>query len=126
MYNRIGVDIIHIKRIINAMEEKNSSYYSALYTEEELIAAQSHAQPPFFYASRFAAKEAVFKAFGIEWEAGMEWTQIQITSDSSGALVVTLFGKLADIAQSMGAKSISVSVSYDTEYAFAAALLTIG
>jgi len=62
---RIGVDIIEIRRVRAAYNRFRERFLSRLFTEGEITYAFSNRDPIPHLAARFAAKEAIFKATGI-------------------------------------------------------------
>jgi holo-[acyl-carrier protein] synthase len=61
----VGVDLVDIARIGRMTESGGTAWLRTIWTEEELLYSRGR---PDRLASRWAAKEAVFKAFG--WRLG--------------------------------------------------------
>ena len=59
----VGTDIIEVKRIRAAIA-KNERFVTRVYTPAEIAYCQQKSRPELSFAARFAAKEAVSKAFG--------------------------------------------------------------
>ena len=74
------------------------------------------------YAARFAAKEAVFKAFGTGLGQG-SWQDVEIVSGPGGRPEARLSGHFADLARRMGVTEIFVSLSHAEAVASAHAVL---
>jgi phosphopantetheine--protein transferase-like protein len=123
MLSGIGVDIISISRIKNAVENSGKVFLDEVYTEWEQQRAKSHSDPMAYYAMAFAAKEAIFKCFSIGWETGVKFTEIEVTDGKSGEPIPVLKGKFAELAKERGITRVLLSLSYDTEYAVGAANL---
>ena len=90
--------------------------------EKELELIDSRPLPLYCFATRFAGKEAVFKAFGVHGDA-FRLKDIEILEDESGVPQVFLHGKAAALAEEMGLTRIMISLSYDTDYAAAFACI---
>lgn len=118
---RSGVDIFLIKRMKQVIEENNQVFLKNVFTKKERVRAKKHEDMTAYFATRFAAKEAVFKTLCISWEEKMEWSQIEILKCPAGNLTVVLHGRIEEIWKSLGRGQISVSVSWDTDYAIAMA-----
>ena len=75
-----------------------------------------------YYAKVFAAKEAVFKCFGIPADQLGTWLNIEITDSEEARPEVTLAGRMAELAEARRVRRIVLSLSSDTDYvvAFAA------
>jgi holo-[acyl-carrier protein] synthase len=112
-----GIDIIEIRRIAKALEKP--AFVNRVFTRQEREYCESRGmQRSASYAVRFAAKEAVLKAFGTGLSGG-KIQDISITNDSHGRPMVSLDGYYARLAQRMGVSDIYVSLSHAIEYAAA-------
>lgn len=84
----LGNDIIEIERIKKAVE-RNKNFKKRVYTETEIAYAEKAKFPFNVYAGRFAAKEAVSKAFGTGIR-GFSLTDIEVLNDTLGKPYVIL------------------------------------
>jgi phosphopantetheine--protein transferase-like protein len=82
----IGVDIIKISRIRDAVENSGKVFLDEVFTEWEQKRAQSHHDSAAYLAMTFAGKEAIFKCFGIGWETGVRLREIEIRMATSESL----------------------------------------
>lgn len=114
----IGIDIIEIARIEQAIARWGENFLHRIYTNPELELYRNRITS---LAVRFAGKEAVVKALGTASERGFRWKEIEILSEPSGKPVVHLYGKAQNQASSLGLSNISVSFSHSKEYAVALA-----
>ncbi len=108
----IGVDIIEIARIEEAVGRWGESFLRRVYTESEL---RLYHKKPSSLAARFAGKEAVIKALGL----GNSWKEIEILSEPGGRPSVHLCGKAQNQARDLGLNSLAISLSHCREYAIA-------
>lgn len=108
----IGVDIIEIARIEEAVGRWGKSFLQRVYTESEL---RLYHRKPSSLAARFAGKEAVIKALG----PGAGWKDIEILSEPSGRPSVHLYGRAQNQARDLGLNSLAISLSHCREYAIA-------
>lgn len=122
---RSGVDMFYIPRMERAVKEDNSVYFRNVFTSYERQCAEQHSFPTAYYATRFAAKEAVFKTLTTQWLWSMAWSQIEIRSKPCGGLYIMFNGQIAKIVKDMKIIDISVSVSWDTDYAIAYSTLLL-
>jgi holo-[acyl-carrier protein] synthase len=111
----IGVDIIEIDRIEEAISNWQKSFLERVYTESEVAICQNIAAS---FAARFAAKEAVMKALGTGMR-GIKWRDIEITQHPSGAPDVKLYGSARNKARELGITNLSLSLSHSKKYAVA-------
>jgi holo-[acyl-carrier protein] synthase len=109
-----GLDIIEIARIKGALDRWGARFVERVYTEAEIELCQYRAPE---LACRFAAKEAVVKAF--RDSSGISWRDIEVLSDQSGAPIVYLHGKAKTKAEQCGIKELIITLSHSKEYALA-------
>jgi len=119
----IGVDIISITRVKNSVENSGKVFLDKVFTPWEQQRAKSHPNPIGYFAMTFAAKEAIFKCFGIGWETGVKFTEIEIRDGKFGQPIPVLTGIFAELAQERGATQVLLSLSCETEYAVATATI---
>ena len=116
MIDGIGVDIIEIERVDRAI--RNPRFVERIFSpaEVEYCGQSVRAER---YAGRFAAKEAVAKAFG----RALCWHDVEILPQKGGAPLVRLSGEAAEL---LGGRRIMVSISHCHAYAVAQAVLFSG
>jgi holo-[acyl-carrier protein] synthase len=108
-----GVDLVEIARIERMLDDHGDRFVARCYTpEERAYADASAAVRGERYAARFAAKEAVLKALGTGLRDGIEWTDIGVTRDASGAPSVHLVGRAAEVAAARGIEAWNLSLSH--------------
>jgi holo-[acyl-carrier protein] synthase len=73
-------------------------------------------------AARFAAKEAVLKAFGTGIGQRMRWTDVEVANGSTGRPHVRLHGEVAAWAERHGLADIDVTLTHSAGIAVAHAL----
>lgn len=117
----IGTDIIEIARIRQALE-KQPHLMARLYTQREVGYCQRKKNPWQSFAARFAAKEAVSKAFGTGI-GKIAWTDIEVVNDKSGKPQVILYGAALALAEEKEVHCVHVSLSHSEVYAIATAVL---
>ena len=119
----IGIDIIEVARIAASYEKFGERFVNRILLPDEIAYCRSHKNPAPFLAARFAAKEAVSKAFGTGIGAHLGWRDIEIRRRESGEPFVVLHGKGPDLFAARGAKQLLVSLSHTQTYAAATAVL---
>jgi holo-[acyl-carrier protein] synthase len=84
-----------------------------LFTPHELEYCRARAGCYEHLAARFAAKEAVLKAFGTGKRGRMRWTEVEILNQPDGGRpTVRLDGAVASFANRHGLREIDVSLSH--------------
>lgn len=118
-----GVDIVEISRIRQAANKWKDKFLDRVFTSGELNYSSGK---KFIYqhlAARFAAKEAVLKAFGDSSINRMEWKEIEIINNKDGRPIVRLKGEAKRTMAKRGVYDIIVSLSHTKNYAVANAIL---
>ncbi len=111
----VGVDIVEIDRIANAVTRWGERFLSRVYTEGELAYCQGRAER---LAARFAAKEAVMKALGTGLR-GVGWREVEVVRPRGQAPTIALHGRAIDRARALGFQQLAVSLSHSRAYAVA-------
>jgi holo-[acyl-carrier protein] synthase len=119
----IGVDIVEIRRISEAIH-RNNKFLEKVFTELEIIYLKDRRLQPQYAAGRFAAKEAVAKALGTGFR-GFGLQDIEIDRTELGKPCVNLRGKAKEIAESFGAYKLHLSISHSEDNAVAYAVLEV-
>lgn len=122
----IGVDIVETQRIRTSLEKFGESFLRRIFTEAEVAYCGTMQDPAPHYAARFAAKEAVAKAFGTGIGAQMEFQEIEVLRTNTGAPTCKLHGKAGKHAESLGVSQVLLSLSHSEAYAVANAVLLSG
>jgi holo-[acyl-carrier protein] synthase len=119
----IGIDIIEVARIAASLEKFGERFGQRILLSGEKEYCLEHAHPAPFVAARFAAKEAISKAFGTGIGAQLGWQDMEIAHKKSGEPFVILHGKGKELFKSRGAKNLLVSISHTDNYAAVVAVL---
>jgi holo-[acyl-carrier protein] synthase len=118
----IGVDLVKIDRI-NKAGRNHSGFLERVFTDREREYCGRQKFSAQHYAGRFAAKEAVLKAIGTGWSAGVKWTDIEVLHGEGGGPIVNVSGRVKDLMDLKGVRQILLSYSHDEGYAVAQAVL---
>jgi holo-[acyl-carrier protein] synthase len=118
----IGTDIIEVGRIEN-MVARGKQYLEAIFTEKEMEYCESKARRYEYYAARYAAKEAMMKAFGTGWRDGLTYLDIEVVHDEQGRPQVDLHGYARELFTHHQISQVSISISHSKENAIAVIIL---
>ncbi len=118
-----GIDIIEVARIRASYEKFGERVPSRILLPAEMAYCMSHKDPAPFIAARFAAKEAVSKAFGTGIGASIGWHDIEVRRRESGEPYLVLHGKGAELFHSREATRIHLSLSHTLQHATAISIL---
>jgi len=117
----IGVDIVDIARIREIYDRQGERFLARVFTETEQNYCLRMKFPHKHLAARFAAKEAVSKAFSTGIGDFLNWTSISVVSGSRGEPSIVLDEKGQALLERVGGSAVAISLSHtdDTAIAFA-------
>ena len=118
-----GIDIIEVARIAASFEKFGERFVNRILLPDEIAYCLKHKNPAPFLAARFAAKEAISKAFGTGIGAALGWQDMEICRRESGEPFVVLHGKGGELFAARGANQLLVSLSHTENYAAVTAVL---
>ena len=119
----LGIDLIEVARIEASHEKFGGRFLSRILLPGEISYCLSHKRPGPFLAARFAAKEAISKAFGTGIGVALGWQDMEVARKKSGEPYVILHGKGLQLFQERGAKNLLISLSHTEHYATVVAIL---
>ena len=119
----IGIDIVKTCRIREAIEKWEKRFLNRVYTPGEQDYCFRHKDPHLFLGGRFAVKEAMFKAMGTGWQAGIKWKDVEVDHLPGGQPMVRVFGRIKEILEGKNVKTIHVSITHDADYSLGQVIL---
>ena len=122
----IGIDLVETARIASALERLGDSFLKRCFTESEIAYCQRHANASLPFAARWAAKEAIAKAFGTGIGPKISLVELEIARTPSGQPTVVLHGNALQHAQTIGVREIKISLTHTEHYAAAYAMVLVG
>ncbi len=115
---RVGVDLVDVARLRRLLSD-HADRHDELFTTAELDYCQGRRRRDEHLAARFAAKEAVLKAFGTGVGQRMRFAEVEIVNEPSGRPRVRLLGAVASYAERHGLSQLDVSLSHTAGTALA-------
>lgn len=119
----IGIDIIEVARIKASHEKFGERFLQRILLPSEIEYCLSFKFPAPHLAARFAAKEAISKAFGTGIGRSLSWRDIEIARKESGEPFVVLHGNGKALFERRHARTVQVSISHTENYAAVVAIL---
>ena len=119
----IGVDLVECARIQHSLDRFGERFLRRVFTAGEIEYSQSMTFPARHLAARFAAKEALSKAFGTGIGKSMGWKDIDIHRKPSGEPFVVLEGSAKQLATDRGVGKVWISLSHTDGHAMAVIVL---
>lgn len=118
---RSGVDLVHVPALAQKLA-RSPQLREELFSIEELAYCDGRPNSVQHLAARFAAKEALVKAFGLD-ALGLNLSQLSIAHDANARplfrLDCPLFRAQATAAADGATFDVDVSLSHDGDYAIA-------
>jgi holo-[acyl-carrier protein] synthase len=118
----VGVDLVRIERIRQAMARWQDRFLERVFTEGELAYARRRRDPAEHLAARFAAKEAALKALGTGLSMGVRWREMEVQRARGEPPRLALSGRTAALGAARGVRTFHVSLTHDGDYAMAQVL----
>lgn len=122
MIRGIGIDSVYIPEIRRYLEDEKLSgpFVRRTFTPAEQAAAASRPNKAEYYAARFAAKEAAFKALGhLTEEKAFDLRLIETLNHPDGSPYISITERLRPILTVAGVKTLHISITTETDYATA-------
>ena len=117
-----GIDLVDCPRIEEMVNRHGRRFVDRVFTAAEQAYADANKNRVEKLAGRFAAKEAILKLMGTGWRGKIAWTDIEVVNNALGQPEVTLDGEVKKIADKLGIKHISVSITHTANFAIASAV----
>ena len=117
-----GIDLVDRPRIEEMLKRHGERFLDRVFTAEEQAYAEANKDTIEKLAGRFAAKEAVLKLMGTGWRGKIAWTDIEIVNNAAGQPEVTVVGEVEKLADKLGIKHISISITHTANFAIASAV----
>jgi len=118
-----GIDVVEIERIAQSIERYGERFLRRVFTEGEIAYCQHKRNCAESFAARFAAKEAGAKALGTGIEHGIVWSEIEVRRTPGQRPTLHFSGRAREIAEKLGVKQVSLSLTHDRKTAMAMVLL---
>ena len=116
----LGTDLVEIARIDRVYQRHGERFARRILTPTEYLQFTDRQYCVAYLAKRFAAKEAIVKAFGTGFRGLMQWQNIEVLADRLGKPVANLLNGAAEQLEQQS--TISITISDERQYALAFAL----
>lgn len=119
----VGLDIADIARIQKSIERHGERFLNRIYTEGEQAYCREFKNPYPGYTARFAAKEAVSKAFSTGIGEHLGWKSMEIIKGERNQPLLKLDTQGAALLKDIGGTDVLISLSHTSELATAIAVI---
>ncbi|MFH1593789.1 MAG: holo-ACP synthase [Candidatus Omnitrophota bacterium] len=121
-----GIDIVDISRFKKAKKRWGNHFLDKIFTKNEIEYSRKRRFQDQHFAARFAAKEAVLKAFGDKILSIHNWQDIEILNDKSGKPYTRFHRSAKKLKADEKIDNVILSMAHCKEHAVATALLVRG
>ena len=118
-----GVDVTEIARIEEAVSRFGERFLERSFCPDEIAYCRPMKFPGPHFAARFAAKEAVAKAFGVGIGGDVGWRDVEVTRDAEGRPSVVLHGAAKALAERRHVARVHLALSHTAGCAWASVIL---
>ena len=108
----VGIDQIEVSRIRDSLEKHGDHFLKKIFSENEQSYCKDKADPAPCLAARFAAKEAVAKAFGTGFGKEFGWLDSEIIHGDAGEPILSVNSRATELLKSKGAEKALVSLTH--------------
>ncbi|MHB8523975.1 MAG: holo-ACP synthase [Limisphaerales bacterium] len=122
----IGIDLVEVDRIHRSLERFSDRFLRRILRAAEIDYCLSCKHPATHVAARFAAKEAISKAFGTGIGRDLGWLDMEIRRAKNGGPTVVLHGAGQELLTRRGGRIVHVSLSHTDHHATAIAIIEGG
>jgi holo-[acyl-carrier protein] synthase len=119
----LGVDLIEIDRVKEAHQRFGKRFIDRLFTPDEAAYCLRKSDPYPSLSGRFAAKEAVIKAFSHGFGGRWKWSQIEVTRDRAGKPSLRLHGIFEQLRIDRHITALSLTIAHSKRDATATVIL---
>ncbi len=112
----IGVDVVNVAKF-GATVMRTPGFGESLFTAQERVDEGGEPRSPASLAARYAAKEALAKAFGAP--PGMHWHDCEVMVEPDGRPYLRLRGLLSEAAAELGVATLHLSLAMEGDVAVA-------
>lgn len=120
----LGTDLVEVERIRGVLERQGERFLGRVFTDEERAYCLRMKFPHKHLAARFAAKEAVSKAFTTGIGAELGWKAVSVHHGLRGEPLVRLDAQGEALLRRIGGTRVMLSLSHTDSHALAVAAIT--
>lgn len=117
----IGIDLVKIERMKQAVDKWGEKFLRRVFTETEINYCYGKSYPYTSLSVRFAAKEALIKAIG--GAAAIPLTDIEVVNNKNGKPAIKAKGKLEEFFRENSVHNAHLSLSHEKDYGIASVII---
>lgn len=118
----IGTQVMECARVRGLIDQHGETFLKQVYTAREVAHCNGKKQSTEQFTAVWAAKEAVYRALGMTWKRGMNWSDIEVVCENGGPPEVAITGPTREMMVIRGANRIMLSMAHCRAFATATAI----
>lgn len=122
----IGIDTVSIPRISGLIDRYGRRFLVKIFSDKEIDEGLKRRDSAQFFAARFAAREAFFKALGTGWGRGISLKELCVARDAMGKPRFELSGRASEAMRDREITASHLSLTHDGDMAQALVILEGG
>jgi holo-[acyl-carrier protein] synthase len=120
----IGVDLVQVARIEQALARYGDRFLARVFTPGEIAYCRDKSWAAAGFALRFAAKEAFSKALGVGLRrGGIRWQEVEVVPNRLGKPELSVSGRAAQLCEAAGITGMHLSLTDEDRRALAVVIL---
>mgnify|MGYP001106456612 CR=1 FL=1 len=119
----IGIDTVSISRFEKLIERYGARFLEKVFTDSERAEGGRRVAQASFFAARFAAREAFYKALGTGWGRGLPLKEVSVITGEGGRPALILGPRMVLELEERGISHQHVSLTHDGDSAVAIVIL---
>ena len=118
----LGTQVMECARVRQLIDEHADVFLKQVYTDREVRFCNGKKQTTEHFTAIWAAKEAVFRALGITWKRGMNWTDVEIVHDNGAPPHASVSGATRELMAARGVNHILLTMAFCRSFGTATAI----
>ncbi len=119
----IGIDTVSVPRIERILERRGERFLGKIFSEHEITEGMKLRKRAQFFAARFAAREAFFKALGTGFRKGFRPREVSVVNTKLGQPRLKLSGRLESELRTREINRMHLSITHEGDVAQAIVIL---
>lgn len=119
----IGIDLVDVRRMEGIIFRWQERFLRRIFTDVEIRYCNNKKNPAQRFATRYAAKEAYFKALYPKGQEGISFLDIEVVDEKGKRPTINLYHKVKTDAEATKVKNTFLMISHDGNYGIANVVL---
>ena len=119
MIKGIGVDMTSVDEVERLLHVCGNAFINRTFTLKEIRTAEKSENSIEYFATRYAAKEAVFKAIAPSVEEPFDFRIVETLNQKDGCPFVNTNNELGQILKKAGIEEILISITTESRFVIA-------